>query len=77
MVGIGADDRLDLAVGEEFVLAFAQVQHDLGAALLGLVDGFERVVAGALGFPAHASLGGEAGAAGGARVTRSATMKAE
>jgi hypothetical protein len=66
VVGIGADDRLDLVVGEEFVLAFAQVQHDLGAAR-GLVHGFQRVVAGALGFPAHAVLGREAGAAGGER----------
>ncbi len=36
-------------------------------AAAGLVDGFQPVVAGALGFPAHAVLGREAGAAGGER----------
>ncbi len=63
VVGILADDGLDLPAGKELVLAFAQVQDHVGAAT-GLVHGFERVVTLSRRFPFHAMFGAKAGAAG-------------
>ena len=63
MVGVLADDRLQLPAAKEFVLAFAQVQRDVGTAR-GLVDHLDGVVALAAGFPAHRLVGFDAGAAG-------------
>ena len=63
MVGVLADDRLQLPAAEELVLAFAQMQRDVGAARC-LVDHLDGVVALAAGFPAHGLVGFDAGAAG-------------
>jgi len=63
VVGIFADDGFELPRRQEFVFAFAQVQDDVGAAVR-LVDRFDGKVARAFGFPAHAFVGGRAGAAG-------------
>ena len=53
VVGILAQDRLEPRVGEEVVLAGAQMQDHVGAAG-GLLDRFDGVLAGTVGFPAHA-----------------------
>ena len=62
MVGVLADDGLQLPAAEQLVLAFAQVQRDVGAAA-GLLDHLDGEVALAAGFPAHAWFGLDAGAA--------------
>ena len=63
MVGILADDVAQLVAGEQVVLAFAQVQGDLGAAR-GLLHHLDGEFAAAVRFPAHALIGRLAGAAG-------------
>jgi hypothetical protein len=63
VVGVLAHDAAQLPVREVLVFAFAQVQHDVGAAG-GLVDGVDLEVAGAFAAPAHTLVGAQAGAAG-------------
>jgi hypothetical protein len=75
VVGVLADDGLELPGVEELLGIVAQVQDDAGAAL-GAGDGFHLEVARAAAAPAHAFFG-----FGPARrdstVMRSATMKPE
>jgi hypothetical protein len=62
VVGVLADDGLELPGGQQVVLPFLEVQGDLGAARRP-VDHLDTEFAGALGFPAHALVGLGAGAA--------------
>ncbi len=62
VVGILGDDGLELPRAQELVLAFAQVQDDVGAAL-GPGDLLHLEIAGAFRAPAHALLRRQAGAA--------------
>ena len=66
MVGVLLDDRAQPVVVQQVVLAVAQVQHDLGAAL-GPVHRLQRVLAPAAGLPADAFGGGQPGPPGGQR----------
>ncbi len=52
VVGILADDGLQFPIIEEFILTFAQMQDDIGAACR-LVGGRQRVIALAARFPLH------------------------
>jgi hypothetical protein len=63
VVGVLADDGLQLPGREQVVLAFAQVQGDLGAARRTLGH-FDAEFARAFGFPQHALRGLDPGAAG-------------
>jgi hypothetical protein len=63
VVGILADDSLQLPAAGELVLALAQVQRDVGAAA-GLFHHLDGEIALAAGFPAHGLIGLDAGAAG-------------
>ena len=56
------DDLAQLVAGQQVVLAFAQVQRDLGAAR-GPVHHLDGELAAAVGFPAHALVGLLAGTA--------------
>jgi hypothetical protein len=76
VVGVLADDGLQLPGREQVVLAFAQVQGDLGAARRAL-DHFDAEFARAFGFPAHALRRGSTPARRVSTVTLSATMKEE
>ena len=62
VVGILADDALELVAVEVVQLVFAQVQRDAGAAA-GFGDGFGAEIAGTAADPAHAFFGLEAGTA--------------
>ena len=62
VVGVLANDATQLPGGEEFVLTFAQVQGDVGAAG-GFGDGVDFEIASAFAAPAHALFGLQASAA--------------
>jgi hypothetical protein len=63
VVGVFADNRTQAEGFEKLVLAFAQVQHDLGAVALA-PDAFQGVAAAAVGLPVHALVFRRAGLAG-------------
>lgn len=75
VIGVFADDRTHAPVVEEIVLAFAQVQRDLGTAI-GFVNVGNGIFAFASGFPEDAVFGAVA-AARVRTVTLSATINAE
>ncbi len=62
VVGVLADDGAQLPAVQQVVLAFAQVQRDVGAAVR-LLDHLDDEFAAAVGLPAHALVGLLAGAA--------------
>ena len=62
VVGVLADQLLQLPAVGKFQRVVAQVQDDAGAALFAR-DGFDLEIAGALADPAHAFIGGQAGTA--------------
>ena len=61
VIGVLAERRLEACVGEELVFALAEMQHDVGAAAH-LLHRLDRVLAGAVGLPAHRLAGGPPGA---------------
>src|SRR3954453_18752901 len=63
VIGVLADDACQLLPGEQLILAFAQVQDNVGAAP-GLVDALQGVVALTVAFPPHTVLATHAGSAG-------------
>ena len=63
VIGIFTDYRTQLPGGQKFIFAFTQMQGDTGATLF-LGDGFDGEFTFTCRFPAHALIGGQAGAAG-------------
>ena len=68
VVGIFSQNRAQTRIVSELILAFAQMQRHRGATL-GFLDNLQRVVATAIGLPAHAVFGRKTGATRGQRDT--------